>query len=201
MDADCYLWKDPHHDFSKRYASADIVASSDPIWGPWYRGKSYLKRNHWLDPLMKQRFMLNMGLILFRSNPAVIRMFDELIAARKHIGTTWGDQTLFNEVLLQWDCEWKLPDGSILPVREEEGSTTSSHSKDNAVFFRKPLRARCRGDVYGRYSGQKLLDLVLVVVPLSVVTRNTPTEHSLNPSLVASHPGWRNKNDTRDFAV
>jgi len=186
VDVDAFLLKDPGIVFATSYPEADIVSAVDAAGGryDWYIGDDYLARHGGEDPLGQRRFMLNFGVILFRSNPRVLAMFDELIGAREAIGATWGDQTLFNEVLLQWNCTWTLADGSPL-------SSNSSHTR--ALILKSSLHAACIGNV-AQHTGKQLGNLSLVVVPYSTVTRWSTIQLATDPHTVAMHPGWSNKN-------
>merc|ERR1712125_39566 len=118
-----------------------------------------------------------------------MRLFDEVIAARMHTGHEWGDQTLFNEVLLQWQCHWTMWDGS---------PATLGKKSVNSKLVRTGLKAHCSGSI-GKYSGKKLRNLSLAVLPQSVVGRRTPNAADL-AHFVASHPGGGNKEATFQIA-
>jgi len=191
VDVDAFLLQDPDVQFLEKYPEADIVAAADLAgehYG-WYKTEDFLARYNGLDPIGSRGFMLNMGVILFRSNVHVVGMFDELIATRKALGPTWGDQTVFNEVLLQWDCTWTKEDGSLAAEGE-------SIHKD---LYTSALIGACVGNK-ARHTGAQLGPLKLVVLPFSIVTRFSDPAH-LGPQTVAMHPGADNKQAGLDLAA
>lgn len=178
LDIDLFLLKDPRPAFVDKYPNADIVAEADCASNPgcqWYITGAYKDRHGDTDPLAERGFMLNTGAMFFRSSSRVIDFFDEYIAAREALGPQWGDQTLFNEVLLQWNCTWTKPDGSAAPAGHDAYSWLQHTS----------LHAACAG-TRGLHTHRQHGPLNLVVLPYRVVSRSVGKVP--DPQTVAVHP-------------
>jgi len=180
-DTDVFVMKDVMTEMVNKFRDYDIVASVDCVaqdrngssWCEWYVNRNYTVRHRGRDPLADVGFMLNTGLIYLKSSAPILSLLNDTRELSREGAL---EQLAFNEVLLQWRCDWRFENGALAP-----------RGHDAFAALRTQL-------LYGTCAGPSLAQLpkplTVVVLPYAVVPRvRHGEEGDMGPDSIAYHPG------------